>query len=233
MQTKIFTVAMVALVLLGGWTIARSFTRGDEYGDLEVRTFQLEYLEPEAAHRIIDPYVFGDRGGMVSRGNQTGTLTVRETPEMLDRIGEVLKRYDLVDPSVNLHFRLVEANGGVASDDARVEEIVEALPQDVFKFQNYRLIGETVMTGIEWSGLAQGVAAGGERYHIEASIGEIRETEGGGSVKLEVSLLSEEYGPIFRTAVNAQIGQLVVLGSAQPDPDRGALILAVRVDLVR
>jgi len=128
---------------------------------------------------------------------------------------------------------LVEANGGGETDDPRVEEIAEALPQDVFKFQNYRLIGETVMTGIEWSGLAQGVSAGGERYRIEASIGEIRETEDGGSVKLEVSLLSGQYGPVFRTAVNARIGQLVVLGSAQPDPDRGALILAVRVDLVR
>jgi len=233
MQTKIFTVAMVALVLVGGWTIARGLSHGDEYGDLEVRTYQLEYLEPEAAHRIIDPYVFGDRGGMVSRGDQTRTLTVRETPEMLDRIGEVLKRYDLVDPSVNLHFRLVEANGGAASDDPRVEEIAEALPQDVFKFQNYSLIGETVMTGIEWSGLAQGVSAGGDRYHIEASIGEIRETAEGGSVKMEVSLLSDTYGHIFRTAVNAQIGQLIVLGSAQPDPNRGALILAVRVDLVR
>ncbi len=233
MQTKVFTVAMVALLLVGGWVVARFLIHDREYGDLDVRTYQLEYLETEAAQRIIDPYVFADRGGMVSRGEQTRTITIRETPEMLDRIGEVLKRYDLVDPSVNLHFRLVEANGGVASDDARVEEIVEALPQDVFKFQNYRLIGETVMTGIEWSGLAQGVAAGGERYHIEASIGEVRETEDGGSVKLEVSLLSVEYGQNFRTAVNARIGQLVVLGSAQPDPDRGALILAVRIDLVR
>ncbi len=89
------------------------------------------------------------------------------------------------------------------------------------------------MTGIEWSGLAQGVAAGGERYFIEANVGEVRETDDGGSVKLEVGLLAEKYGQIFRTAVNARIGQLVVLGSAQPDPDRGALILAVRVDLVR
>jgi hypothetical protein len=233
MQTKIFTVAMVALVLVGGWTIARGLSSGDEYGDLDVRTYQLEYMEPNAAYQIIDPYVFGNRGGTVSGEEQSRTLTVRETPEMLDRIAEVLQRYDKPDPSANLHFRLVEANGGGPSDDARVEEIAEALPQDVFKFQNYRLIGETVMTGIEWSGLAQGVAAGGERYHIEVSIGEIRETEGGGSVKLEVSLLSDQYGQIFRTAVNAQIGQLVVLGSAQPDPDRGSLILAVRVDLVR
>jgi len=233
MQTKIFTVAMVALLLMGGWVVARFLVHDSEYGELDVRTYQLEYLETEAAHRIIDPYVFGDRGGMVSRDEQTRTLTVRETPEMLDRIGEVLQRYDMAEPSVNLHFRLVEANGGVTTDDARVEEIVEALPQNVFRFQNYRLIGETVMTGIEWSGLAQGVSAAGERYHIEAAIGEIRETEDGGTVKLEVSLLSDQYGHVFRTAVNARTGQLVVLGSAQPDPDRGALILAVRVDLVR
>lgn len=233
MQTKIFTVTMVALLLLGGWAIARLLSQGDAHGDLEVRTYQLEYLETEAAHRIIDPYVFADRGGVVSRDEQTRTITVREAPEMLDRIGEVLTRYDVVDPSVNLHFRLVEANGNVTADDPRLAEIADALPQDVFRFKNYSLIGETVMTGIEWSGLAQGVAAGGERYFIEANVGEVRETDDGGSVKLEVGLLAEKYGQIFRTAVNARIGQLVVLGSAQPDPDRGALILAVRVDLVR
>jgi hypothetical protein len=33
--------------------------------------------------------------------------------------------------------------------------------------------------------------------------------------------------------VNARIGQLLVLGSAQPDPSRGALILAVKAELIR
>jgi hypothetical protein len=225
---------MVALLLLGGWTIARWLSHGDEYGDLGVRTYDLEYLDTEAAQRIIDPYVFADRGGMVSRDEQTGTITVRETPEMLDRIGEVLQRYDLPEPSVKLHFRLVEANGDVAPEDPRLEEIVQALPEDIFRFKNYRLIGEAVMTGIEWSGVAQGMVADGKRYMIKGSIGEVRMTEEGGTVRLQVSLHADMYGPqIFSTAVNARLGQLIVLGSAQPDPSRGALILAVRVDLVR
>jgi len=233
MQTKIFTLAMVAVLILGGWLVARMFTVSNEYGDLEVQTYQLEFLEPDAANRIIDPYVFPDRGGMISMDAQTRTITVRETPEMLSRIEEVLARYDLPEPSVKLHFRLVEANGSGSPEDPRLEEIARALPEDVFRFKNYRLIGETVMTGIEWSEVSQGVVADRERYMIEGMIGEIRSTDDSGTVKLQVSLHSTRFGPIFTTGVNARIGQLLVLGSAQPDPERGALILAVRAELDR
>lgn len=233
MQTKIFTLAMVAVLILGGWLVARMFTVSNEYGGLEVQTYQLEFLEPDAANRIIDPYVFPDRGGMISMDAQTRTITVRETPEMLSRIEEVLARYDLPEPSVKLHFRLVEANGSGSPEDPRLEEIARALPEDVFRFKNYRLIGETVMTGIEWSEVSQGVVADRERYMIEGMIGEIRSTDDSGTVKLQVSLHSTRFGPIFTTGVNARIGQLLVLGSAQPDPERGALILAVRAELDR
>jgi hypothetical protein len=233
MQTKVFTLAMVLVLLLGGFLVARMFTVSNEYGDLEVQTYQLEFLHPDAANRIIDPYVFPDRGGMISMDAQTRTLTVRETPEMLSRIAEVLTKYDLPEPSVKLHFRLVEANGSASPEDPRLEEIARALPEDVFRFKNYRLIGETVMTGIEWSEVSQGVVADRERYMIEGMIGEIRSTDDSGTVKLQVSLHSTRFGPIFTTGVNARIGQLLVLGSAQPDPERGALILAVRAELDR
>ncbi len=219
----------IAATVVGG-----SVGCGDGQGrDLEVRTFKLEYLEPAAAHRIIDPYIFGERGGSVSMDEQTRTITVRETAEMLSRIEEVLTRYDQPEPSVKLHFRLVEANGKPAADDPRLEEIAAALPADVFRFKNYRLIGETVMTGIEYSGVAQGVVADGQRYMIEGGIGEVRATGDSGTVRLQVTLQADRYGTVFSTGVNARIGQLLVLGSAQPDPDRGALILAVRADLER
>lgn len=233
MQSKVFTLVLVAVLLLGGWLVARMFTVSDEYGDLQVQTYQLEFLEPEAANRIIDPYVFADRGGMISMDSQTRSITVRETPEMLSRIEEVLNRFDQPEPSVKLHFRLVEANGSGSPEDPRLEEITKALPEDVFRFKNYRLIGETVMTGIEWSEVSQNVVADRERYMIQGMIGEVRSTDDSGTVKLQVSLQSNRFGPIFTTGVNARIGQLLVLGSAQPDPDRGALILAVRAELDR
>ncbi len=170
---------------------------------------------------------------MISIDQELGTITVRETSEMLSRIEEVLSRYDQPEPSVKLHFRLVEANGGVTPEDPRLEEIAKALPQDVFRFKNYRLIGETVMSGIEWSEVGQGVVADGERYMIQGQIGEVRATDEGGTVKLQVTLHSHEHGMIFTTGVNARIDQLLVLGSAQPDPERGALILAVQAELER
>jgi hypothetical protein len=237
MNMKLIPWILALVLLAGGWLIGRMFTSGDEYGNLDVRTFQLEYIEPGAAHRVIDPYVFPDRGGMTSIDETTSTITVRETPEMLSRIEEVLSRYDVPDPGVKLQFRLVEANGGVTPDDERLTEIQDALPEGVFRFKNYRLLGETVMTGIEWSGVAQAVSTTTElyreKYFIEAGIGEVKATEDGGSVRLEVSLMSDQFGMIFRTAVNARFGQLLVLGSAQPDPSRGALILAVKPELVR
>jgi hypothetical protein len=233
MQSRFFILAAVLIVLLGGLLVARTFVGGSESGDLDVQTYQLEFLKPEAANRIIDPYVFPDRGGMISMDEQTRAITVREMPEMLSRIEEVLAKFDQPEPSVKLHFRLVEANGEVSAEDPRLEEIAAALPEDVFRFKNYRLIGETVMTGIEWSNVAQGVVADGERYMIDGNIGEVRVTDDSGTVKLQVTLIADRYGAVFSTGVNARIGQLLVLGSAQPDPDRGALILAVRAELER
>jgi hypothetical protein len=204
----------------------------DEYGHLDVRTFQLEYIEPDAAYRIIDPYVFADRGGMTSMDDETRTITVRETPEMLSRIGEVLDRYDQPAPGVRLHFRIIEADGNGEPDPA-LQDIEDALPKDVFRFRNYRQVAEAVMVGLEHSEITQRAAGGGGRYVVQGYIGEVRAAEGGGTAQLHVELFVSGEGTVFQTEVNAREGQLLVLGSAQPDPERGALILAVQVELFR
>ncbi len=223
MGMGVATVMMIALGAVGCW--------GDEYGDLDVRTFQLEYIDPGAAYQIIDPYVFADRGGMISIDDQTRTITVRETPEMLERIGQVLDTYDQPAPSVKLHFRIIEANGSGEADPA-LQDIADALPTDVFRFTNYRQIAETVMMGLEHSSIRQRAAGLSRDFLVFGHIGEVRVAEGGGTVQLGVELFLEHYGTVFETEVNAREGQLLVLGSAQPDPDRGALILALQVELV-
>lgn len=208
--------------------------------NLDVRTYELQYMDATAAANIIDPYVSGDRGGDISIQQQTGIITVRESPEMLDRIGEVLAKYDRPEPSVRLHFRLIEANGQGTGTDSELQDIRDALPEDVFRFKNYRQIAEAVMTGIEHSSISQAVSSGGTfeqdtniPYHIEGQIGEVRASGDSGTVQLEVALRAGASFQFFRTAVNARLGQLLVVGSAQPLPDRGALILTVRPALER
>jgi hypothetical protein len=219
---KLIVTAMLGSVLYMGCNNSGA-------ADLDVRTFQLEYIEPAAANRIIDPYVFADRGGMISIEQETGLITVRETAEMLSRIEEVLRKYDQPEPSVRLHFRIIQANGG-GQTDPELAEIAEALPKNVFRFKNYSLVAEAVLTGIEYSGISQRV---GSDYMIEGSIGEVRDAEDGGTVQLQIGLNTVDFGPAFETAVNARVGQLLILGTAQPDPQGGALILAVRAELER
>lgn len=222
----------MALAVEIGVAMGAGGCMGDEYGHLDVRTFQLEYINPDAAHQIIDPYVFADRGGMTSIDEETRTITVRETPEMLARIEEVLNRYDQPAPSVRLHFRIIEANGNGESDPA-LEDIADALPTDVFRFRNYRQVAEAVMMGREWTSIRQRAAGVGGEFLVDGQIGEVRVAEGGGTVQLGVELLQDSFGTVFQTHVNVREGQLLVLGSAQPDPQRGAIILAVQVELIR
>lgn len=202
----------------------------DSTADLEVQTFRLEYLQPPAASRVIDPYVFADRGGQISIDERTRTITVRETPEMLSRIGEILAEYDKPEPSVRFHFRLIQANG-VTGGGEEVQDVRDALPDGVFRFNNYRQIGEAVMTGLAWSEISQRMSGSGDHYTISGEIREVRVTESGGTVQLFIRLLDAGYDQIFETTVNTRIGQLLVLGSAQSEVDRGALILAVRAEL--
>ena len=204
--------------------------------DLDVRTFELQYIEPRAAATIIDPYVSADRGGEISIQQETGVITVRESPEMLDRIAEVLQKYDRPEPGVRLHFRLIEADGQGAETDSELQDIRDALPEDVFRFKSYRQIAEAVMTGIEYSSISQAVSSEGTLqfrnlpYQIEGQIGEIRASGDSGTVQLQVALKGGGV-EFFKTAVNARLGQLLVVGSAQPLPNRGALILTVRPEL--
>ena len=79
---------------------------------LEVRTFTLERLEAEAAFGLVDPYVYRDREGKPGTMSiSEGLITVRELPENLDRIAEVLEEFDRARAAVRLHFQLIQANG--------------------------------------------------------------------------------------------------------------------------
>jgi len=222
---------MMMRALMMAMTLAVALAACQRGPNMDVRTYQLSYIEPAAANRIIDPYVFADRGGMVSIDQESGVITVRETPEMLDRIGEVLQRYDQPEPSIRLHFRIIEANGTQGTDPA-LEEIEKALPKEVFRFNNYRQVAQAVVSGIEYSKFSQRVAGGGASYQISGTIGEVRAAGDSGTVQLQVGL-SLPMASLFETAVNARLDQLLVLGTGQPSSDSGALILAVRAELER
>ncbi len=64
---------------------------------------------------LIEPYVYRDRSTL---SMTEGLLTVRELPENLDRIAEVLEEYDRPRAAVRLHFQLIQANGFEDPDES-------------------------------------------------------------------------------------------------------------------
>ena len=200
---------------------------------LETETFELMYLDDDVASELVAPYVYFDRdGGNGAMTVTEGKLTVRETPDNLERIGGVLAEFDTPKPGVRLTFQLIEANG-FTSEDPGISEVENAL-RDVFRFEGYRLVGEALVNGIEGSWLRQDVPSDdGVVFHLQTGIADVRTDSEGGSVELQVELRA--WGDaLLATSLRVRAGQTAVLGSAAlrtGETEGRTLILAVRPEL--
>lgn len=196
-------------------------------GELETRTFQLRYIEPDEAVGLLNPYVYGSREGapgMMSPSPEA--VTVRELPENLERIEAVLAEFDRPPATVSLHFMLIEADGFTASDPA-IADVEEEL-RKLFNFQGYRLAARSTLQALEGGFVEQVVGDVG--YRITGQVNDV-DTEGG-----ELSMDIELRG-LFTTRVRIPLGETVVLGSGQVPgswggPEARAAILVVTPELV-
>ncbi len=200
---------------------------------LDTRTFALKYLKGGDAVPIIAPYVYTDRSN--AKGVFTvsdNAVTVRETPDNLDKIARVLTQYDRPRPFVRLTFHLIEADGAATTDPAIRD--VEAALRQLFRFRGYRLMAEGVVTATERAEVTQvlggGEGGGTDGYLLEASVFRLAGSADSATVELSVHLGAP--GGQFRTTVTIPIGKTAVLGNVQPLPKGRTLILTVRPEVV-
>lgn len=201
---------------------------------LDTRTFELQYLDADEAARMVDPYIYGDRpegaGAMSAVGN---TLTVRETPDNLEKIARVLAQFDRPKPRVRLHFQLIEADGATTTDSAIAD--VEAELRKLFRYRGYKLLNEAFIGGTQGSHVEQVVGEQGESIEdawvITARIGNVRAVGDSGTVELTVGVRSLQRGALETTLI-ARSGQRFVVGNAQLLRGGGTLIVTVRPELV-
>ena len=213
-------------------TAVGALVLGCERDAMEVRTFALERLEPDEAAALIEPYIYGGREGTPGTLSFTDRLlTVRELPENLDRIAEVLDEYDRARAAVRLHFQLIQANGFDDRDESI--QAVETQLRKLLRYDGYRLVGEAVLQLREGGGGTQtlqgsleGVSAGDSQFDLAAFVGTVSTGDEGSTVELQVGI--EHFGDdILRTEVNAANGQSLVLGTTSALVGGGALILVV------
>lgn len=212
------------------WSLAGALALGlaacRPAGELETRTFELSYIEPDDAIGFLEPYVYGDREGAPGVMTQApNAVTVRELPENLARIEAVLAEFDRPPATVSLHFMLIEADGFTESDPA-IAEVEEEL-RKLFNFQGYRLAARSTLQTVEGGFVEQVVGDAG--YQIHGEVTDVNPETG------ELSMYIELQG-LFTTRVRIPLGQTVVLGSGQlvgPAAESArAAILAVAPELV-
>ena len=113
--------------------------------DQETRTFALEHLDVATATALVRPYVYEDRPsapGVISLAPGAAAISVRETPDNLDKIRRMLEEFDVASPALSyrLHFQVVVGNGTESTDERLA--LVEKELRKVFRFEGYSLIGE-------------------------------------------------------------------------------------------
>lgn len=215
------TTAQLWVVALGAVAIACGSSPR-----LETRTFHLNHISPGEASAIIDPYVFTDRPEAAGRLNNAATsITVRETPDNLDRIARVLAEYDRPRPGLRLTFRLIEANGVAASDPAIAD--VETTLRKLFRFRGYRLVGEAVTAATERQEATLWLGSPAERHQLHITVYNLRGVGDSATLRLDVRLIDD-----LSTGLTIPVGKTAVVGSAQSRSGKGTLILTVRSDFV-
>ena len=207
--------------------------------ELDTRTFALAHLDPYEAQNLIAPYVYGDRAGAPGTMSvATAAITVRETPDNLQKIERVIAQYDVEQPGIQLHFQLIQAFPAIPENetlptDPRIAT-VEAELRKLFQFQGYRGAGEAVVYALDGSEISQTLSGAKmpagvkQEYMVEARVR--RGPENG--LRLEDVSLHSMGGRKLRTTVNVRPGQTLVLGSSSMEGASGTFFLTVTADTV-
>ena len=197
---------------------------------LETRTFDLRYLDGGTAARIVRPYVSAQgRGSIQFHPSEAQTITVRETRDNLERIARVLAEQDRPPFNVRLVFTIIQADGAGPVDSSIAP--IEAQLRRLFRFQGYRVLAQAVTVASEHTGFRHVLNDGRGRYMITGELETVNVRADSGVVRVRVELEAPGRGSALSTRLSIALGQTVVLGG-QPGAGEGALILAVRPELV-
>ena len=210
---------MIALVTV---VSACDKTRG-----MEVRTYKLNRLNIDDAGSIIQPYI--REGGYYSGKNRL--ITIREKPDRLKVIEDLLKKYDGLGDAVDivLNVQIIEANGFTERDSAIAD--IEQTLRETFKYRGYRLAGETRILAREGTGFRTTTAG---NFMLEGEVDRVAMSGTEQRVPIELRLIrqpSPNMQPVdLAGTITGTVGKPTVLGQST---NQGAIILVIRPSIAK
>lgn len=200
----------------------------DKKRGMEVRTYELNRLSNEDAQALVTPYI-RDGGYLAGKGK---LLSVREKPDRLVVIEELLRKYDGMGEAVDvvLDVQVIEANGFSGRDSAIAD--IEQTLRETFKYRGYRLAGQTRVQAREGTAFRTTMSGG---FVLDGQLDRVRANGAEQRVPIELRLLrapsGQQAAPVeLGGTVTGTIGKPTVLGQST---NEGAIILVVRPALAR
>ncbi len=197
---------------------------------LDVRTFHLDHRSGAEASELIAPYVYTDRETNPGTMSTTSdAISVRETPDNLDKIARVLEAFDEPFPNLRLRFQLIEADSFEGNDPAIAE--VTAQLRNLFQFKGYRLLGEALVAvaGQTWDRqeTSQRFLGTSETFQVDVSA----RVQRPGIVRLDpVQLWRGSSDRMLETSVTVHEGQTLVIGGSKAREGERSYILTVTAE---
>jgi len=219
---------MVAMLLL-----VAACDRGER--GMEIKTYELHRLSTDEAFALLTPYI--REGGRLSGKGKL--ITIREKPDRLTVIEDLLRKYDGNENAVDLmlHVQVVEADGFTQRDSAIAD--IEPTLRQTFRYRGYRLAGEAFIQAREGSNFTRTIGRGyvvgqneSKGYALSGRVDRVSTSQNEQRVPIEIQLRGPNQGGFVEVTgtVTGTIGKPTVIGQSTGN---GAIILVIRPSIAK
>lgn len=197
--------------------------------DQSLRVFKLHFRPAHEAATLVEPLLSAE--GSVLLQPSLNAITVRDTPEVLKQVTDVLARWDVTPPVYKVRVRMFLASresGPPEQPAPAIPELGERLHQ-LFPFTNYQEVASVQVTAADGSTVE---TAAGEHYQLRFVVRSVpQDPERVQLAQLELTRRDRGKGnaevlrPLMRSTVTLRMRQHSVLGSARSEDASKALFL--------
>jgi type II secretory pathway component GspD/PulD (secretin) len=150
---KKMTIICVCVVLSGlfcahGVTAQEPPAKTNEMSrpEMTVEVIQLKYISTRDAMTLVEPYLNRGYGATVTPNTQLKLMTVKDMPETIRKIKEILAVYDVKPLDLQFSVELIKGSTepGKTDADLKADSFIREL-QKVLSYKSYERIGSSVI----------------------------------------------------------------------------------------
>ncbi len=200
---------------------------GGAEAELVVHAYTLRHQPAAEALALVHP-MLSDRGSVQLQpgGN---TLVVRDTPEVVERVAELLREFDHPAQRLAIQIQVVRAGDGEGGDELPAE--LGRRLRELLRYDSYQLVATAGLEAREGQRVSYEL---GEEYRIAFQLGTLIASE---RIKLHGFEVTRRQPPaaeprrLLRTQVNLRLDRPMILGLTKDESSSRALLLVLTCTL--